>query len=302
MSNISIILDDKKNIKSVRKLWEQIFYEDSSSYLDFYFSHVYDKNIVVLAKDQESVIGMIHLNPYELEDASLYYIVGVATLPEYRGQGIMRKMMEFAIQYADEKKIRNIMLLPVDERFYTSFGFEFVSKQYNTQILRPSQTYGDTIKGKKYLPPLYVTDELNALEDFIFRMKELKMQQGNVYLPYEPVWNLKYLTNLFLEMKSEGGKIISVDGHLVLFYEEDVVEVRTIFFHPQQPIDRIKDWLIDVAKNRTIILHEVNHTKISNLFSYHQQNTYDMRPYMMILNDATHPFRQHQDNFFNEVV
>lgn len=306
MSNIEIVIDDKSHLVQVRRLWEFIFSDDASSYLDFYFKHVYPNNIVVLAMDEMQVIGMIHMNPYELADTMIYYIVGVATLPEYRGKGIMKKMMEFAITFAKEKQIDELILLPVDERFYRSFGFDFVSYQYNTHILEPTKVYGfhKATDGSSIIEEHvgYHPIEINTFPEFVDAMNSLKASQGNKYLPYEAIWNVKYLENLFVEMNSEKGKIIEINGHIVLFYLEDFLEVRSVFYHPTNSIVPIKNWLIHTAGNRTIILHEVNQRVISNLFPYHQQNIYDKRPYMMLRSSKSNKNSMSQDIFFNEVV
>lgn len=302
MSNIEIVMDDKTHLLQVRRLWEEIFSEDAASYLDFYFTYVYPENSLVLAKDNGSIIGMIHMNPYQLENSMIYYIVGVATMPEYRGQGIMRKMMDFGIAYAKEKNIKELILLPVDERFYGSFGFEFVSRQYNTHLLTPHNTYAseketfvDQLSNNLY-------KDIKTSSMFTEAMNALKRLQENKYLPYEAIWNIKYLESLYAEMMSENGKIISVDGHIVLYYLEDVLEIRTVFYHPTNSLDSLKKWLIKTAQNKTIILHEVNQRKISNLFTYHQQNVYDQRPYMMLRSDRDVKDDSTQENYFNEVV
>lgn len=303
MGDIKILIDLKDDSSQIRGLWELIFSEDTSDYLDFYFDHVYKNNIVIVARENENIIGMLHMNPYELKENKTYYIVGVATLPEFRGKGIMRKMMEFAIEIAKAEHISKLILLPVDERYYAPFGFRFVSNQYNT-LLHSSLYHQHVIESD-----MPIAHSIQSFHEFNDAMIELKKMQGGIesYKEMEVLWTDQYIEQLYDEMKSEGGKISSVDEHIVLFYDEEIVEVRTIYINPHKSLDGLKKWLILYAKGRDIHLHEVNERVLSQYFSYHQSNIYDFRPYMMILSTSGAETSvngvEHQEAcYFNEVV
>jgi len=293
---VIISIDDKHNMQEVRNLWEIVFFEDSARYLDFYFQYVYSQNVVVLAKIDEILVGMLHMNPYELVGAKTYYIVGVATHPDYRGHGIMRKMMEFSIGFAKSEGINDLILLPVDERFYTSFGFKFVSKQYNTHIQSSiyQRTYNQQ-ESEAYRrhqradlnEKIPMVESVLTCDSFIQRMVSLKEREGGIasYKPFEPLQTESYLRQLYYEMLSEAGKIAAVDGHIILYYDEEIVEVRVVFVDSNSAIGNLVDWILSIANKREVIFHEINTPLIAQHFTYHQQNTYDVRPYMMVLSD-----------------
>jgi predicted acetyltransferase len=275
--DIRVFVDPKNNLAEVRELWELVFSEDAPNYLDFYFEQVYKKNVVILAVRNNRIIGMLHMNPYNLVEEKTYYIVGVATHPSYRGQGIMRKMMEFAIDYANAAGVKELILLPVDERFYTPFGFRFVSKQYTTHL--HLNLYAKELN-KEALPKVQFIDDPAT---FLKEMNHLKSIQGGLtsYQKFEPLWTEDYLTQLFYEMKSEFGKIVQIEGHILLYYEDALIEIRTLFTNPTSTLIPVKNWLLHIASQKDLILHEVNQPSLSSLFTYHQSNTYDIRPYMM---------------------
>lgn len=271
----------------IRELWTLIFPEDSKEYLDFYFDTVMHRNTVLIIKAEESIIGMLHLNPYcvnGLEDG-IYYIVGVATHPDHRRKGIMRKMLDFAKGYAYEEG-KNLLLLPEDERYYKPFGYEFVSMQYNTTI--KSNEYKSMINDEK------VVANICNQEDFINWFADHNYNEKHL----EAIHSESYLKSLYKELTCEGGRISNIDGHLVLYYLEDVLEIRKIYYSDINSLENLISELLCIAENKDIVIHEVNERIISKCFSYSRKNNYDYRPYMMKLMKNN----ESMSVYFDEVV
>ena len=87
-------------LAEVRQMWDEIF-DDPEEFADYYFTEICKQNKILLAYKGDVPVGMIHLNPYEMQVEGkkelCYYIVGVAVKPEYREQGIMHRMMQYVL-------------------------------------------------------------------------------------------------------------------------------------------------------------------------------------------------------------
>ena len=84
---------EKTEWKKARKLWEEVFDEDTEQFLDYYECYVADHNLIFAEQEQGKIVSMVQLNPYRVhmgdQKADSYYIVAVATGEEYRHQGRM---------------------------------------------------------------------------------------------------------------------------------------------------------------------------------------------------------------------
>lgn len=120
----------------IKKLWDDIF-EDSEAFTEYYFENICNKNDIFTASKNNQIIGMVHLNYYDAvyygRDVKAVYIVGVAVKKEYRQKGIMRKMLEFALEYAGKKGAAFAFLMPKRDEYYRGLGFE---KIYNTKKIK----------------------------------------------------------------------------------------------------------------------------------------------------------------------
>lgn len=276
---MTIRLATEADQKDIRELWQLVFTEDSESYLDFYFDVVMNKNKVIIIREDNELVGMLHLNPYELSHGvNIFYIVGVATHPNHRRKGIMRSMLDMAHQKALEEQ-RELILLPEDERFYTPFGYKFVSMQYNT-----------TIDVKEYRSMLLKDNiDLKKLSKDVF----IQWFNANTYeeKTYEVIHSDDYLSDLYDEMKCENGFVADIDGNLVLYYVDDVIEIRKIYYkfngeelsdQVEANLQRLASKLVELADDKLLVIHEVNERCLSGVFSYSRKNNYDYRPYMMM--------------------
>lgn len=295
----------KSEMKQVRDLWECVFPEDSREFLDFYFSKVIKKNRIVVAKDTEKnlnseIIAMLHMNPYMLEvnkeTVLAEYIVAVATHPEYRRQGIMRRLMEFCIKECSKEKDL-LVLVPEDERYYSQFGFKFISMQYNT-----------TITSDKYKPSYFEKHDVKRISSETAFYEALQVTKK---LEFEPVRTYEYSKKLFSEVHAEGGHWVSIHGYLIAYYLDDLLEIRSIYMpaktkealvleHQREVIG----FLLTIAGHRKLLIHEVNKAFFGGGFEYVRSNQYDQRPYMMYLslNEKTRIMMESNQFFFNEVI
>lgn len=135
------VLEERKDLAPVyllqkekersRELYEEAFPEDTPEFVNYYYEYkTADNQILVLEKDGK-IISMLHLNPYIMivngYEVLTDYIVAVATRKEYRHQGYMRTLMEYALQDVGKKEIPFVFLMPASENLYIPFDFVWIS-------------------------------------------------------------------------------------------------------------------------------------------------------------------------------
>ena len=112
----------------MRHLWESCF-EDSPQYLDYYMEGPFRECVVFTGG--EPVSSMLHLHERQIcwqhDWKKLHYIVGVSTLPAFRGRGMMRGLLRSALAWMYERQEPWTYLTPASEKIYLPFGFCTVS-------------------------------------------------------------------------------------------------------------------------------------------------------------------------------
>lgn len=202
-----------EDMDEIRKLWKQSF-DDQDAYMDYYFSNVATRNHIFVAKTDSKIISMVHLNPYTLAETTAGvttykkggYIVGVATDPESRRQGIMSMLMKYVLSYAAENDYDYIYLMPEKEIYYKGLGFAPVVESgfYNITDLKPEKNDYELCGLKD------ITDE--QLQIF----SEKLTQRYDLFVPRTRA----YLEDLGMECRSLFGDvyIIKDENEIVAVY------------------------------------------------------------------------------------
>jgi GNAT superfamily N-acetyltransferase len=116
-----------------RSLYEQVFSEDSQSFVDYYYKWKTKDNDIYVAEDADGIHAMVHLNPFQVsvegQVQTLHYIVAVATQPEYRHRGLMRQLLALAEREMAERGETLTFLMPASEQIYLPFGYRFFGWQ-----------------------------------------------------------------------------------------------------------------------------------------------------------------------------
>ena len=131
-----------------RKLWEEVFSEDTKEFLDYYYE-AWEKNVILGSFQEERLVSMIHLNPYQLclksEEFASNYLVAVATKEMYRHQGRMARLLKQALEKARDQACPFVFLMPAKEEIYRPFDFVTVyeRKDYwiNKEVLQQAVEY-----------------------------------------------------------------------------------------------------------------------------------------------------------------
>lgn len=160
-------------ITELRSLWKEAF-GDSDAFMDDFFRYAYDQNRCrTIRRDGKTVSALYWFDVY-MGLEKLAYLYGVATLAEYRGQGIAAYLIEKTCKHLQEKGYSGVLLVPGSEElfaYYRRLGFfacttiaeKTVTPRGNT-LLRPigAEEYGHLRRQK--LPHRSVEQEGAFLE------------------------------------------------------------------------------------------------------------------------------------------
>lgn len=124
---------DQSEHGKTRRLWEEVFPEDTAAFLDYYYYIKTRDNSIYVIEEDDDIQAMLQLNPYKLliegQDYASDYIIAVATRKEYRGRGYMGNILRRALKDMYDEKIPFTFLMPAAEAIYTPYDFRFVYSQ-----------------------------------------------------------------------------------------------------------------------------------------------------------------------------
>ena len=115
-----------------RHLYEEVFDEDSQSFVDYYYTEKTKDNEIYVIEEDGQIQAMLHLNPYILmvneHMVPARYIVAVATRKEYRSRGYMRLLLTRAMEDMRKSGQPFCYLMPAAEAIYAPYDFRTVYK------------------------------------------------------------------------------------------------------------------------------------------------------------------------------
>ncbi|MBP3665231.1 MAG: GNAT family N-acetyltransferase, partial [Tyzzerella sp.] len=99
-------LEKQEHIKT-RKLWEEVFTEDTPEFLDYYYFIKTLENEIYVIEEDDKIVSMLHLNPYQMRIGNAifktHYIVAVATDENYRKRGYMAALLNHTMQVMKDR-------------------------------------------------------------------------------------------------------------------------------------------------------------------------------------------------------
>jgi ribosomal protein S18 acetylase RimI-like enzyme len=122
---VTIRFSNHNDIPQIRNLMKIVF-GDSDLYLDLFFKYKYNNNALVL-EYKEEIVSAAFLLPAQYNGKTILYIYGCATLPQYRGVGFMKEILNFAFQHTIQQQYIGLCLVPASEKlfhYYEKLGFE----------------------------------------------------------------------------------------------------------------------------------------------------------------------------------
>ncbi len=192
----------------VKNSWQTCF-EDPQEFVDWNFKSNYSPRNTVIAKTGDEPASAMQLMPYEMVlggvAVPVRYVSGVATMPEYRGRGLVRGMFDFALPKMHSMGCFISILVPAVDGMYEKFGYRRICDRvsYFTEELP------DTERIEEYSP-----DIINLIDE-IYRKE---MEDKAVYINRgKNEWE-KILTDL---LSLSGGKVLLFERGYALAYPKD---------------------------------------------------------------------------------
>lgn len=128
--------------KTTRTLWEEVFYEDSVQFTDYYFENKATKNIGYVI-GHAPYDAMMFRTPYTLQigevQKEISYIVGVATRKECRHRGCMRELLIHSFREMYQEKNPFTFLMPANPAIYEPFDFKYIYERDVWELKEPGR-------------------------------------------------------------------------------------------------------------------------------------------------------------------
>ena len=114
----------ENDIPALKELWH-IAFGDDFDYINKFFSTAFQKENALVIYDGDTVVSALYLIEGHIFRASkrykAYYVYAVATLPLYRGKGLMTALLSKADEIAKERGISYLFLVPANSRLYDMY-------------------------------------------------------------------------------------------------------------------------------------------------------------------------------------
>lgn len=137
---------EEKDVSALKQLFK-IAFSDSEVWIEHFFKIRYKDSICFIEKEEEKIKGMLYLFPSLLKiNDSFYrtfYVYGVATSPEFRQQGVMCHLLNYAYKYAVEQNFSGLFLVPASDYLMRLYG-KYLFEKYlpiNDLEIKPFKNY-----------------------------------------------------------------------------------------------------------------------------------------------------------------
>lgn len=144
---------------------------------DYYENTVYGNRIAVF-EENGTIISMLHLSRmiFDYGDSSelVWYILYVATLPEHRDKGNMKKLFSFVFDALRNEGERKVFLAPVNKDVYKSSGFcslwSFAESEREILLADDdiSECMGASLCGDEFIIPFKIS-KADTIADISFQ-------------------------------------------------------------------------------------------------------------------------------------
>lgn len=194
---------EKEEHGTTRKLYETVFSEDSSSFVDYYYKEKTKENQMYVLEEDGGIRTMLHLNPYRMQvgprQETLHYIVAVATEKAYRKRGYMGMVLKKAMEEMYQSGESFTFLMPASEKIYFPYGFRTVYQQCKKYVTEEEAKAGEPAEEKDCRE---MAERVNACLEERYQIYA-RRDEG-------------YYRRLLQEYKSDGAALILYRKHGIL--------------------------------------------------------------------------------------
>ena len=201
-----------------RKLYEEIFDEDSPAFVDYYFRvKAAENEIFVVENEKQEILATLHLNPYEMmfcgEKAKTNYIVAVATRADCRHQGMMRSLLQASLQEMYRREETFTWLMPAVEAIYRPFGFRFIYEKNKMTVTADVLQRAETDENWQIHSDQEVSGDIfceEAKKEDLAELACFAEKQLSKLAEVYTVHDIAYFEQRMQEVECEGGSLILI--------------------------------------------------------------------------------------------
>lgn len=201
-----------------RKLYEEIFDEDSPAFVDYYFRvKAAENEIFVVENEKQEILATLHLNPYEMmfcgEKAKTNYIVAVATRADCRHQGMMRSLLQASLQEMYRREETFTWLMPAAEAIYRPFGFRFIYEKNKMTVTADVLRRAETDENWQIHSDQEVSGDIfceEAKKEDLAELACFAEKQLSKLAEVYTVHDIAYFEQRMQEVECEGGSLILI--------------------------------------------------------------------------------------------
>lgn len=217
---------------NTRPLWEEIFSEDSDSFLDYYYTFKTRENWVQTDVQDGELVSMIHWNPYPLwvhgKQVDSRYLIAVATKEAYRHQGRMARLLREGLQRYAAEGMPFVWLMPANPEIYYPFDFRYIYDKIEGKWPADVEDAAQGPAGGEHLLTVQVLPRSQYPLAAAFLQREL-CARYDIFAER----TVRYLTMMETETASEGGHLMEIldNGRLVgvfSYWLGETVEIREL--------------------------------------------------------------------------
>ena len=201
-----------------RKLYEEIFDEDSPAFVDYYFRvKAAENEIFVVENEKQEILATLHLNPYEMmfcgEKVKTNYIVAVATRADCRHQGMMRSLLQASLQEMYRREETFTWLMPAAEAIYRPFGFRFIYEKNKMTVTADVLQRAETDENWQIHSDQEVSGDIfceEAKKEDLAELACFAEKQLSKLAEVYSVHDIAYFEQRMQEVGCEGGSLILI--------------------------------------------------------------------------------------------
>lgn len=201
-----------------RKLYEEIFDEDSPAFVDYYFRvKAAENEIFVVENEKQEILATLHLNPYEMmfcgEKAKTNYIVAVATRADCRHQGMMRSLLQASLQEMYRREETFTWLMPAAEAIYRPFGFRFIYEKNKMTVTADVLQRAETDENWQIHSDQEVSGDIfceEAKKEDLAELACFAEKQLSKLAEVYTVHDIAYFEQRMQEAECEGGRLVLI--------------------------------------------------------------------------------------------
>lgn len=211
---IKISIADSNCKQKLYELWKLAF-EENDLFTSLFFENAYQSENCIVAEENNILVSALHMLPSQIVIGSnrtekAQYIYGAATLKEFRGQGIMKMLLEYADEYGRKHGEKYSILMPANDNL-----FEFYKKCGYTKFYKIKEIILKRDELNKFCATKY-SIRYNFTIDNIdkLRFNNIIDNCGSV------LWNKNHLKYAVKLVQAENGFVICTEDSYVFVTQE----------------------------------------------------------------------------------